>query len=125
MTDARPERFGRPKGVVAVLDTSVLVRAWLSAAAPPNPSRRDMLLAGLAYDSFTSPAILNEVESVASPDVWRIPARCTRGTRWRHLRPGALRGGSGAREADGEAAALAGGAGGLDGAAHCFCHLLR
>ena len=58
------ERFGRPKGVVAVLDTSVLVRAWLSPVAPPNPSRRVMLLAGVAYDSFTSPAILDEVEEV-------------------------------------------------------------
>jgi predicted nucleic acid-binding protein len=61
---------------VAVLDTSVLVRAWLSAAAPPNPSRRAMLLAGLAYDSFTSPAILNEVEEVlARPRFGAEPAR--------------------------------------------------
>ncbi len=58
------DRFGRLKGIVAVLDTSVLVRAWLSPVAPPNPSRRVMLLAGVAYNSFTSPAILDEVEEV-------------------------------------------------------------
>lgn len=54
----------RPKGLVVVLDTSVLVRAWLSPAMKPNPSRRAMLLAGSAYDSFTRPAILEEVEAV-------------------------------------------------------------
>lgn len=64
MSDARAEAFGSPKGVLAVLDTSVLIRAWLSAVAPSNPSRRVMLLAGVVYDSFTSPAILDEVENV-------------------------------------------------------------
>jgi predicted nucleic acid-binding protein len=64
VSDADTGRLGRQKGVVAVLDTSVLVRAWLSPAASPNPSRRVMLLAGAAYDSFTSPAILGEVEEV-------------------------------------------------------------
>ncbi|MBA2451219.1 MAG: hypothetical protein H0V51_24665 [Chloroflexi bacterium] len=64
MTNTGTEPFGHPKGVVAVLDTSVLVRAWLSPAAAPNPSRRIAELAGVAYDSFTSPAILDEVEEV-------------------------------------------------------------
>lgn len=64
MSDTGAGRFGRPKGVVAVLDTSVLVRAWLSPAACPNPSRRIMLLAGVAYDSAASPSILHEVEEV-------------------------------------------------------------
>jgi hypothetical protein len=50
--------------VVAILETSVLVRAWLSPAAAPNPSRRAMLLAGVAYHSFTSPPILDEIEEV-------------------------------------------------------------
>lgn len=54
----------RPKGVAAVLDTSTLVRAWLSREDHPNPSRDVMRLAGQAYDSFTSPAILDEVEKV-------------------------------------------------------------
>lgn len=56
--------FGRPKGVVAILETSVLVRAWLSPAAAPNASRRAMLLAGVEYDSLTSPPILEELEEV-------------------------------------------------------------
>lgn len=64
MSDSGAEQFGRPKGVIAVLDTSVLVRAWLSPVVPPNPSRRVMMLAGVAYDSFASPAILDEVEEV-------------------------------------------------------------
>lgn len=54
----------QPKGVVAVLDTSTLVRAWLSREDAPRPARDVMRLAGLAYDSFTSPAILDEVEEV-------------------------------------------------------------
>ncbi|MGH2367794.1 MAG: PIN domain-containing protein, partial [Chloroflexota bacterium] len=49
---------------MAILETSVLVRAWLSPAAVPNPSRRAMLLTGVEYDSFTSPPILEEVEEV-------------------------------------------------------------
>jgi predicted nucleic acid-binding protein len=64
MNDFDAEPFGRPRGVAAVLDTSVLVRAWLSSVAKPNPSRRVMMLVGAAYDSFTSPAILDEVEDV-------------------------------------------------------------
>ena len=54
----------RPKGIVAVLDTSTLVRAWLSREVSPSPARDVMRLAGQAYDSFTSPAILDEVEEV-------------------------------------------------------------
>jgi hypothetical protein len=50
--------------VVAVLDTSVLVRAWLSRTAAPNSARRVLLLAGLVYDSFTSPAIIEAAEEV-------------------------------------------------------------
>lgn len=59
-----------------MLDTSVLVRAWLSPAAPQNPSRQIMLLAGAVYDSFTSPAILDEVEAVlARPGFGAGPAQ--------------------------------------------------
>lgn len=66
MNGSAPESpvFWRAHGIVALLDTSVLVRAWLSPAATPIPSQRIMLLAGVAYDSFTSPAILEEVEEV-------------------------------------------------------------
>lgn len=68
--------FGRPKGVVAILETSVLVRAWLSPTAAPNPSRRAMLLAGVEYDSFISPPILDEVEEVlARPRFGADPAQ--------------------------------------------------
>jgi predicted nucleic acid-binding protein len=75
VSESVAEPFGHPKGVVAVLDTSVLVRAWLSSSASPNPSRRVMLLAGVAYDSFTSPAILDEVEEVlARPRFGADPA---------------------------------------------------
>lgn len=41
-----------------------MLGGWLSPAAAPNPSRRIAELAGVAYDSFTSPAILDEVEEV-------------------------------------------------------------
>jgi hypothetical protein len=54
----------QPKGIVAVLDTSTLVRAWLSLGRNPNAAREVMRFAGQAYDSFTSPAILDEVEQV-------------------------------------------------------------
>jgi predicted nucleic acid-binding protein len=64
VSDPQGEPFGQPKGLIAVLDTSVLVRAWLSPPAPPNPSLRVMQLAGAAYDSFTSPAILEELDEV-------------------------------------------------------------
>jgi predicted nucleic acid-binding protein len=71
--------FNRPKGIAAILETSVLVRAWLSPAALPNPSRRAMLLAGIAYDSFTSPPILEEVEEVlARPRFGADPAQVRR-----------------------------------------------
>ncbi len=61
-----PDRAGpwAPKGVVAVLDTSVLVRAWLAGRAARTAAWSTMLLAGVLYDSFTSPAILEEVEEV-------------------------------------------------------------
>lgn len=65
MSDFPPEPFTEPKGVAAILDTSVLVRAWLTPETP-NPSRQIMLLAGELYDSFTSPAILEEFEEVAA-----------------------------------------------------------
>jgi hypothetical protein len=58
----------------------VLVRAWLSPAAAPNPSRRAMLLAGIEYDSFTSPAILEEVEEVLARP--RFGADPTQARRW-------------------------------------------
>ena len=61
---ATTSTFVRPHGVVAVLDTSVLVRAWLSRPDPPNSARSLILLAGVVYDSFTSPAILDEVKDV-------------------------------------------------------------
>ncbi len=37
----------RPKGIVAVLDTSTLVRAWLSREDTPSPARDVMRLAGI------------------------------------------------------------------------------
>lgn len=76
MTGVPADWFGRPKGIVAVLDTSVLVRAWLSPTAAPNPSLQALLLAGVVYDSFTSPAILEEVEEVlVRPRFGADPAR--------------------------------------------------
>jgi predicted nucleic acid-binding protein len=72
--------FGRPKGMVAILETSVLVRAWLSPASAPNPSRRAMLLAGVAYDSYTSPVILDEVQEVLARP--RFGADPTQVRRW-------------------------------------------
>lgn len=64
MIDAGDQISWRPKGVVAVLDTSIHVRAWLSPRDRPNPSLRVMLLAGVVYDSLTGPAVLEEVEEV-------------------------------------------------------------
>lgn len=59
-----------------MLDTNVLVRAWLFPAVPPNPSCRVMLLAGVTYDSFASPAILSEVEEVlARPHFGATPGQ--------------------------------------------------
>ena len=66
MTQPEPVSAHRPKGIVAVLDTSVLVRAWLSPADRPNASRRVTLLAGVVYNSLISPAILEETEEVLS-----------------------------------------------------------
>lgn len=71
-------RIWRPKGAVAVLDTSVLIRAYLSPAGNPNASEMVTLLAGLAYDSFTSPPILTEVETVLARPRFGIPAARTR-----------------------------------------------
>lgn len=59
----RGSDFSTPKGIAAVIDTSVLVRAWLSPLTP-NASLRLIALAGAAYDSFTSPAIFLELEEV-------------------------------------------------------------
>ena len=64
MSAAAESELWRPKGVVAVLNTSTLVRAWLSREDNPSPARDVMRLAGQAYDSFTSPAILDETEEV-------------------------------------------------------------
>jgi hypothetical protein len=65
----------QPKGTVAVLDTSTLVRAWLSRGRSPNAAREIMRVAGQAYDSFTSPAILGEVEQVlVRPRIGAAPA---------------------------------------------------
>lgn len=64
MIDAGAQPSWRPKGIVAVLDTSIHVRAWLSPRDRPNPSLRIGLLAGIIYDSVTSPAVLGEVEEV-------------------------------------------------------------
>ena len=52
------------KGIVAVLDTSTLVSARLSKDRTGSPTREVVRLAGALYDSFTSPAILDEVETV-------------------------------------------------------------
>lgn len=65
--------FTHPKGIVAVLDTSVLVRAWLSPVQPANPSRRVMLLAGGIYDSVTSAQILDEVRDVLVRPRFAVP----------------------------------------------------
>lgn len=59
-------RYGpwAPKGVVAVLDTNVLIRAWLGGKRSRTPAQSVVLLAGVAYNGFTSPAILEELEEV-------------------------------------------------------------
>ncbi len=67
-----------PKGLVAVLDTSVLVAARLSKAERPTSSREVVRLAGILYDSFTSPAILEEVEAVLARPKLGCPAAETR-----------------------------------------------
>lgn len=53
-----------PKGLVAVIDTSVLVAARTTMAGELSPSRQVVASAGVLYDSFTSPEILQEVEGV-------------------------------------------------------------
>jgi predicted nucleic acid-binding protein len=53
-----------PKGVVAVIDTSVLIAARITMAGETSPSRQVVGSAGILYDSFTSPEILEEVEAV-------------------------------------------------------------
>ncbi len=69
-----------PKGLVAVIDTSVLVAARLSTAERPTSSREVVRLAGVLFDSFTSPAILDETEAVLARPRFGIPAAETR--RW-------------------------------------------
>jgi hypothetical protein len=64
MSAPRTSETWHPKGIAAVLDTSTLIRAWLSQEANPRPAREVVRLAGQAYDSFTSPSILIEVEEV-------------------------------------------------------------
>ena len=49
--------FGHAKGVVAVLDTSVLVRAWLSAAQVDIPTVCDVTAA--STDLGLAPAFVN------------------------------------------------------------------
>jgi predicted nucleic acid-binding protein len=63
---SRPADAGtwQPKGLIAVLDTSTLIRAWLARPGRPSPAADVMRLAGRTFDSFTSPAILEEVETV-------------------------------------------------------------
>ena len=54
----------RPKGLVAVLDASTLVAARLARVDRHSSSRDSVRLAGTVFDSFTSPAIVEEVEIV-------------------------------------------------------------
>lgn len=72
--------FTRPHGIVAVLDTSVLVRAWQSPLDRPNVALILMLGAGAAYDSFTSPAIIEETKEVL--DRPRFAVRADDVDRW-------------------------------------------
>lgn len=81
MIGRSPSFSGPPSGIVAVIETSVLVRAWLSPTVKPNPARRVMLLAGIAYDSFTSPAIIDETAAVLT----RPRFGANRGTIYRWL----------------------------------------
>jgi predicted nucleic acid-binding protein len=72
--------YWQPKGIVAVLDTSVLVAARHAKMNRPSPSRDIVLLAGTAYNSFTSPAILDETERVLARPHLGYPVADTR--RW-------------------------------------------
>ena len=64
MTPPAEAGIWQPKGIIAVLDTSTLVRAWLSRPPGRTPAVEIVRAAGRRYDSFTSPAILAEVEEV-------------------------------------------------------------
>lgn len=68
-----------PKGIAAVLDTSVHVRAYLVGAHRPSPSLLVQEQAGYAYDSFTSPDILAETEQLLVCD---FEARSSAIRRW-------------------------------------------
>jgi len=61
------------KGLVAVLDTSVLVSAYLSKDSHFSSSRRIVRAVGALYDSFTSPAIIAETERVLTEPRFRAP----------------------------------------------------
>lgn len=67
-----------PKGIVAVVDTSVHVRAYLAAAGSSSPSAQVQEQAGYAYDSFTSPEILDETERVLVREFGAQPERVRR-----------------------------------------------
>lgn len=67
-----------PKGLIAVLDTSVFVSARLSVVDPPSTNRLIFQAAGSLYDSFTSPAIYREVEAVLARPRFGIPKEETR-----------------------------------------------
>jgi predicted nucleic acid-binding protein len=69
---------GPPTGIVAVLDTSVLVRAWRRPDETQAPSRRIVRAAGLAYDSFTSHDILDEAVGVLARPQFGLPADLVR-----------------------------------------------
>jgi predicted nucleic acid-binding protein len=67
-----------PKGVVAVVDTSVLVAARITVAGESSPSRQVVSSAAVLYDSFTSPEILEEVEGVLARPRFGYPVAETR-----------------------------------------------
>jgi predicted nucleic acid-binding protein len=69
-----------PKGIVAVIDTNVLVSARIAKPDRPSSAREIYRLAGVLYDSFTSPAILMEVEQVLARPRFEVPVAETR--RW-------------------------------------------
>lgn len=70
----------KPKGIVAVIDTSVFVAARVSSAGNLSSARQVVRFAGLVYDSFTSPGILQEVEDVLARPRFGYPVAETR--RW-------------------------------------------
>jgi predicted nucleic acid-binding protein len=75
-----------PKGIIAVLDTSTLVRAWLARQADRTPAAEIVRAAGRRYDSFTSPAILDEVEEVLARPRFGASPRAVRAWLDRFLR---------------------------------------